>query len=161
TDGVQALVEGLTLPSLTSLDIAAGSLRDEGARAVAACPALGGLRKLRLSGGSAFKLPGVRAVASSPVLARLEHLDLSSNSSAIRVLVRSPHLTGLKALSLSGVQLGLDGVRVLADSPNWARLETLDLSSTGLDSPSVRALVKSPHLKNLAALDLRQTSWGQ
>ncbi|MBP3956020.1 TIGR02996 domain-containing protein [Gemmata sp. G18] len=107
------------------------------------------------------------------------HADLTAE--ALEKIVRSKHLTGLKALHLYGNEIGHAGVHALTEWPGLGRLETLDLTrcDTGpeavvelarcentshitrlrlghnsIDGDAVRAVLGSPHLGRLIELDL-------
>jgi uncharacterized protein (TIGR02996 family) len=177
------LGETLRLPALSSLDLSANALGEEGARVLAASPVLGNLRRLGL-GGCRLGATGIRALASSPALAGLEYLDLTENygggvgvaslaaspflgnlstlvldrcadNKGVLALASSPFLKRLTCLGLRSVDLRDDGLRALAASANLASLTVLELGDNGnLGVAGVQALAASPHLAGLRALSL-------
>jgi uncharacterized protein (TIGR02996 family) len=157
--GVESLAASPFLANLTTLVLDGSTVGVKGAKALADSPFLKRLACLSL-GWSGLTDEGARLLARSANLANLTVLDLSSNrhfgAAGIRALGSSPHLTGLRALSLRGMWLSLEGAQALAESPNFANLDTLDLSSTSLDGPASLALARSRHLNNLAVLELKQ-----
>jgi uncharacterized protein (TIGR02996 family) len=78
---------------------------DDGARLIAECPRLAGLRRLDLS-GCAIGAPGIQALAASPHLGCLNWLDLSNNyhdgALTAPALAAAPHLRNLSWLDLRG-----------------------------------------------------------
>jgi uncharacterized protein (TIGR02996 family) len=179
-----------TLARLEHLDLSGSRVGSAGAEALAACPFLTSLTTLVLdrnyigdAGAAALGSPllkrleclslrrsnlldrGLEALAGAANLAGLRVLDLGENDrvgeGGIRALAESPHLTNLRALSLSGIALTANGAQALAGSPNLANLEVLDLSGGGLDAAGARALSASPHLSKLSVLDLRGEAFSQ
>jgi uncharacterized protein (TIGR02996 family) len=67
-------------------------------------------------------------------------------------LARTPHLTRLDRLDLSGNWIGPAGVRELVGSPHLNRLRALDLTANDLDAAAVAALTDSPQLGGLRVL---------
>jgi uncharacterized protein (TIGR02996 family) len=160
---VAGLAEGLRLPNLVDLDLTDNSLGDEGARLLAGCPALAGLRRLRLGRSAehqysysyrAFGSAGTRALASSPALSGLEHLDLSGTSPDVAALAASPFLTRLSSLVLDRCRVGDGGAAALAASPFLKRLSCLGLREAEVRDEGAQALAASDGLAGLAVLDL-------
>ncbi len=77
-------------------------LGDDGARVLAGCPHLAGLRVLRLADCGVGN-DGARALAESPHLDRLTTLDLSNNpvgNAGFRAFLDTPHLRSLSRLTV-------------------------------------------------------------
>jgi uncharacterized protein (TIGR02996 family) len=73
----------------------------------------------------------VDALAASPQLARLARLWVGViNDTETATLCASPHLSNLKALTLAGGHLGLDGMRALLASPALEGLHELRLQTS-------------------------------
>jgi uncharacterized protein (TIGR02996 family) len=157
--GIESLAASPFLANLSTLVLNYCNVGTRGAQALGSSPFLRRLTCLGLR-SSGVRDEAVRILAASANLAGLAVLDLGDNRRfgevGLGALGSSPHVSGLRALSLSGVPLTAGAVQALAESPNFASLEILDLSQTGMDGTAVKALVASPHLNNLAVLDLRQ-----
>ena len=72
----------------------------------------------------------------------------------LRRLLASPHLDGLRTLTLEDNRLGAAGVRALIESDVLDRLEALDLRRNDLSVESLGALVESGRLRRLRSLRL-------
>ncbi len=110
------------------------------------------------------------ALAARPFLARLTGLTVGqkvtfygpfarifgtlADAEAQRALLGSPHLSGLKELSLAASGLGSGGAAVLAACPLLGRLTALDLSYCLLRDAGVEALLAAPDLSRLTSLRL-------
>lgn len=153
-------------------------LPDHADRLFAAAPFL---RKIEFAKGM------VRSeLAKVKQLKQIEELELSYadvSTETLTAVLRSKHLTGLKALLLNGNDLGAAGALVLASWPGLAHLDTLDVTGcalgagfpplassaglsglkrlrigqNGLGPSDLSGLLRSPHLKQLAELALGST----
>ena len=116
-DGAQ-LARFLGAPGATrlaQLDLSRTPLGDEGAQALAAAPALRGVRRLTLY-----------ACELGP--------------DGVGALARSPHLAALEALDLSGNRLGNGALVALATSPAFPALREPRLHHVGARGEALRAL---------------------
>jgi hypothetical protein len=127
---------------------------------------LGGLTRLKF--GTYFDLVRVgnelvAALAAEPGFRRITRLELRAvglGPDGAAALARSPHLTGLKFLSISvggdlaAKRLGPTGVAALVNSPNLANLTALVLIGQHLGLRGMKALTASRHLAGLRHLDL-------
>ena len=89
---------------LERLDLAQNDLGNDGARAVASCGGLAGVRVLRLA-GCGIGDEGARALADSPHLNRVVSLDVANNpinDSGFRAFLETPHLRSLRHLAIPG-----------------------------------------------------------
>jgi uncharacterized protein (TIGR02996 family) len=155
-DRLVGLLRSPVVSRLACLGLQGNTIRDAGARALAACHRLAGLTTLNLS-TNRFGTTGVQALASSPNLARLQHLDLSANGlgpAAARALAQATGLSALVHLDLSDNRLRDAGVRELVDSELLARLTRLDLRANDLTDAGVEALAASASLAGLRSLTL-------
>jgi uncharacterized protein (TIGR02996 family) len=104
-----------------------------------------------------------QAVAGSPLLAYPAALDLSDerlNPAAIETLAASPHLGGLKELTLYGVRgLGARGLRAVVSSPNLPGLRKLCVANSWLGGANALAF-RSLCLPALASLDAGENQLG-
>jgi len=126
-DGVRALAAGLRAPTLEALGLAGAGAAGVGAKALAECPGLAGVRAL----------------------------DLSRNTfapAAVRVLAGSPHLAGVRSLNLSRCQLGDLAVRRLVRAHFWPKLVELDLRDNPITDPGARHLLAADVPPDLTAL---------
>jgi hypothetical protein len=83
------------LPGLVSLEVTRCDLDDAGLAALAASPAIRGLRSLGLPLNPRLGSAGIAALAASPWAGELRQLDLWDarlDDEAVLALVRSPHL---------------------------------------------------------------------
>lgn len=165
--GVRLLARADTLPRLRALYLTDNrKVSDDGLRALAESPYLGGLHTLDVS-GNAVADAGVRAVAGSRSLTRLHTLRLFANAIGdagaaalagsrllARLLAKSP------ALDLRENLIGRPGADALAASPQLAQLVRLDLSGNSLGDAGLTALARSPHLGRLRRLAVRQNRIG-
>ena len=121
-----------------------------GARALAASQHLTRLLFLSLACHT-LDPEDMRALAGSPNFAGLVALRLrvAMGSVDAEAIARSPHLRGLRDLSILMSHIGDAGAAALASSPNLSGLRRLNLSSNGLTDAGARALAASPHLDGL------------
>jgi uncharacterized protein (TIGR02996 family) len=162
-------------------------LSDLGGRVadLAAAPALGSLRGLRLDGNED---PGAVELLDSPLLGWLAHLDLDCAAldaagaarlagkdrlaqltslhpgrlepSGLRALLRSPHLANLTSLDLQTSDLGAAGVGTLTQATQLGRLTCLNLSYASLGRGWAERLAAWPRLGELTELRLRSCLLG-
>jgi hypothetical protein len=120
-------------------------------------PYLGHLTELAL-GGSPIAREAMSALAASPHLLGLRSLTLMNcglTVSSIGPLCSAPApLNRLSELSLRQNPLGTNGVERLAEAPILAGLSDLVLSKTDSAPIAVMRLAASRHVKNLNHLDL-------
>lgn len=131
----------------------------DGVRALAASEYLQ-VERLDLSNNPIGDL-GVQAIGSGvhPNLHTLEVASCGIGAAALRELMRAkgrgPRFgLDLRALDVSGNEIGHAGLRVLAPSPQLARLHSLRIANANIDSLGVRTLASSPNVKNLTELNL-------
>lgn len=145
--------------SLRVLDLGANWLAPRDVKAVAAGP-FGALRHLNLSHNT-FSPTGLAALAANPALAGLRSLELAGwpvegprlgPGHFDRFLARLD-MPDLRHLDLTGRPVGPKAARRLAD-PKFASLTRLGLRNCRLTGPAVRALLESPSLRGLIQLDL-------
>jgi uncharacterized protein (TIGR02996 family) len=116
------------------------------------------------------------ALANNPSMSRLERLEIWPHAwrghydgededegggggsylplAGIAALVRSPHLTGLRRLSLRMSNAGDAGVAEIIDSGALARLKSLELIHGTITDRGARALADCPAVRHLEWLDL-------
>ena len=90
---------------------------------------------------------GARALARSPYLSRLTTLELSGNSigdRGLEALALSDRLPSLVSLQVERVGVQARGARALVDSPLFSRLRSLDLSGNALGVIIIRVLRSLP-----------------
>jgi uncharacterized protein (TIGR02996 family) len=128
---------------LTSLRFNWSGLDDEGAEALAACPALARLRKLDLD-HNGLTGRGVTELLCSPHLERVAFLGLEGNPCARldgkRLAATEP--AALRMFHAHGCRFTTADVRKLARCPRLSTLWYLDLDSNGLGTGAVRELVR-------------------
>lgn len=99
------------MPGLETLELQMNQFGDEGAKALAASPALTGCRDLSVWGGVRIGPAGAVALAGSPHLAGLYRLQLSCHpigDEGARAILNSPHLKGLHKLDYTDDGLSQD-----------------------------------------------------
>ncbi|MEM1349948.1 MAG: hypothetical protein AAGI01_15415 [Myxococcota bacterium] len=152
-EDLERLLKAPHLASLERLNLIECELGPRAAQRIAHSSGAARLRELFLD-DCALADAGLAALADSPHLAQLERLDLGGNglrsASALKALLRSPALTGLKALDLSRNQLGDDAARVIATSPRTANLTWLDLTGNPMSADARRTLERRSYLNRAA-----------
>jgi uncharacterized protein (TIGR02996 family) len=126
------------------------------------------LRGLSLADAEEENSGEVHALAECPHLARLEWLDFYSYESGVgpgglRALLTSPHLTGLKGLTLGDADATPAVAEALADTPPRCTLTTLRLwgfMEADLGDAGAARLAETPHLGGLSELDLMHVQLG-
>lgn len=99
--------------------------------------------------------PVAEALAAAPALAGLRELDLWSNTpgAGISAIFASPHLAGLRKLKLAACSLGRSGAAAFAAS-RLEHLEELDLNSCGQVPAAFASLVANPAFARLRSITL-------
>lgn len=179
---MQALVHATPLRSLEVLRMNHMALGEEGARLLARCDWMSGLKVLELRATSIGD--GAKFMLRAEHLNGLEHLDISFNTmkkpsfealeqathlhhiesleleqvglaeSHADLFEHTYHLAGLKLLNVSGNRLGRVGVESLAQATHYTRLEELDVSRTCMTQQGVEAIAQASHLSSLKCLRL-------
>jgi len=101
--------------------------------------------------------PAARALAASPHLGGLRELSLVSDDitqAGVRELLAAPWLSGLRRLDLTYNPIGDEGTALIAASPAVGGLEELLLRRTEAGNRSARAFAESPSPGGLRLLDL-------
>ena len=171
------LLAALPTGQLQRLTLAWGAFGDKGARLLADCPALTGLRELDLY-KTGIGPEGVTALATSPYLRGLEWLRLGDNKlgpagfAALAGVApigrkKNPPATQtdspfprLRFLGLAKTRPTRAGLEALLGSPLLSQLEHLDLSSNRLGAAGAALLAGSSGLSSLRFLDLATCSLG-
>ncbi|MFM8275158.1 MAG: TIGR02996 domain-containing protein [Gemmata sp.] len=152
---LRRLFDGPTASALTELHLRDEPLGADGLRVLAeAVPPT--VRDLTLT-KIGVRADGLEALARSPRLTSVRRLDLSGNPltpRAAKVLSLSHPLAGLRSLNLSGCHLGDKGVRHVARSRWWANLVEADLSNNPISRAGVQHLLSAPVPPDLTALVL-------
>jgi uncharacterized protein (TIGR02996 family) len=152
---VGPLLRAPHIDRLTTLNFRPNRIRAAGAHALAAEPALAGVKRLLLDGNQIGD-EGVRALVASPYTTALRVLDLSGCKvwqGGLEALAAWPGLSRLRELRLDRNSIR-HGLVSLAASPGLAGLERLSLRHAELTDATVEALAESPHLDGLRELDL-------
>jgi uncharacterized protein (TIGR02996 family) len=122
---------------------------------VLACPALAWVDSLELD--REVDDAEVGRLARSPHLRGLRTLSLRSRSLTafgVAALLAEDVLPGLRRLRLHLVRLGDGGLGVLARRPGLGRLTGLEMLACGFGSAGVAELVRSRHVRRLEQLEL-------
>jgi uncharacterized protein (TIGR02996 family) len=123
-------------------------------------PSLDHLRSLHIEGADRL---GLKHLAGNPALAKLERLVLLPREgygiadvglAEVRVLARSPHLTGLRHLKIGRSEMGDAGVREIIESGLLKRLRVLELPLGCVTDVGARALAACPEVRRLELLGL-------
>jgi uncharacterized protein (TIGR02996 family) len=123
-------------------------------------PSLTHLRSLHIEGADNL---GLKHLAGNPALTKLQRLTLLPNAgdcagevrlADVRLLARSPHLTGLQYLTIGRSELGDAGVREIIASGLLRRLRALDLPWGCVTDDGARALAGCPEVRRLERLGL-------
>jgi hypothetical protein len=186
TATIRALMDAPLAAQLRLLDLV-GALPDEAARCFADAPALTQLKTLRLSDAQVSPTTFL-ALLTSPHLQQLDELKLDLDvtldaqsmttlahspallrtsgalnrcgitAATLPLLLDSPHLPQLTALSLNHNPLGDAGAAILAAHPALLHLNRLNLSHTDITLDGIRLLAHSPHLRNLHLMLIHMNS---
>jgi uncharacterized protein (TIGR02996 family) len=155
---VGPLLRAPSIDRLTTLNFRGNRIREAGAKALAAEPALAGVRRLVLAGNQIGDR-GVKALTASPYTTALRVLDLSACkvwAEGLRTLAEWPGLARLRELRLDRNRMR-EHLAVLACSPSLAGLEKLSLRNVEMSDSSTTALLDSPYLEGLRELDLEHS----
>jgi uncharacterized protein (TIGR02996 family) len=126
---------------------------------VLACPTLEAVQTLRLD-GSDFGDGEAQRLARSPHLRGLRHLSLRGQRlTASGVAAILAGLPALQGLDLALAPLGDAGLREMAGLPGLGKLKQLRLSSCQFDDGGAAALLRSRHLGQLEELSLGCGDW--
>jgi uncharacterized protein (TIGR02996 family) len=150
TDAVAALSRSPVAGRLTTLGLEGEAGTEAAGRALAACPALGGLTELSLRLGDS----GSAAALRSPHWRSLRHLHLGHaqlRAETAAALAQAPWLDWVVSLDLYYNELGVEGCRELAEA-RPANLTTLNLGCNGLDEEAAQALADGMRWPKLADL---------
>jgi serine/threonine protein kinase len=154
-DPMRELLRGVeATPFLWLLDLTNKGIGDEGARALAALPALANRSTIILS-GNGIGDEGAKALAASPHVVNLSKLVLWDNhigDEGVKALAASPYLAALSTLDLGRNRVGDEGAIALASSPFMTSLSALILVSNQIGDAGAAAIAASPYLENLAEL---------
>jgi uncharacterized protein (TIGR02996 family) len=162
-DGLLELIESPLMKRLESLEIQADEVGSAAVAALAASSNARNLKRLDVSGTTAYddrpKLTSAaaEAIAGSPNLKNLEHLVLTFSAitaSGAVALAKSTKLKSLKTLWLGNNPLRDRGARAFASSPLLGQLQTLDLSACALTDSAAKAFVRSKTAGDQLNLDL-------
>lgn len=161
-----ALLASPHLGNLRSLRLPGNGLGNEGFGAIAAAASLTSLEELDLSSMSReerysyddeIRAESVRRLVDWPGLATVRTVNLAGNDlthEGLRVLLRSPHIAGLKALSIRDCRL--DGP-AMAEFPSAAaglHLESLDVGQNLLKDVGAESIALAGCLRELKSLRL-------
>jgi uncharacterized protein (TIGR02996 family) len=142
--------------SLASLKLHNNFIGPEGAKRLARCAALAGLRVLRIE-GNPIGSEGFAALMKSPHLEGLHDIIFDScevGREGIRALVRSQCFPHLRYVELLNKQLDDEVARDLASSEVLAGWTILELSGNCISDAGVSALARSAHARNLREINL-------
>jgi uncharacterized protein (TIGR02996 family) len=161
-EGITKIVTSPYMAQLEYFDFGICDVGDDGLCALATSPYMARLKTLKAECGY-FIGPGVRALGASNFLKNLEYLDLSAslirrdkrwpNEDALRDLIDSPILSGLRGLRIELVGFEDADLVRLASRPDISGLRFLGIGDPGLSPAGIRALLGSPSLAQLTHLE--------
>lgn len=160
-EGCRALAESEASRELTALFLSFTSLYTGGVEALfAPGTRLRNLRQLEMA-RCYVGADGAKAMAGCPELDGLRELELSANymSDGVRELARAPFLSEVRMLGLESTGAQDDDAQALAQSPYLGNLVALYVGHNRFEEPGVRALVEAKHPR-LVALDLGEGELG-
>jgi uncharacterized protein (TIGR02996 family) len=134
--GVRPLAER-SFPRLNELCMWGTPLGDEGLRHILGSAWMSHLTELRLEEDTEVTAEGARALAACPSVGRLTVLELSGNpigDEGVAALAGSPWLSRLRRLDLAGGAFGEAGAMALAASPYLHHIQSMNIC--GNDFPS-------------------------
>jgi uncharacterized protein (TIGR02996 family) len=163
----QALDRSPSLDLLAALDLAGCDPGPDGVAVLAGVARLGQLATLNLNGNrevdsNRLDSAGVRALADSPHLSGLRSLSLAENGLTAEDLLSlvAPWFSGLRRLNLRSNRLHDRGAEILAAVQPAPALTHLDLSDNGIGAEGARALAASPLVENVVWLNLHGNRLG-
>lgn len=159
-DGQTAALAAANGFRLTTLELGACAMGNDGAEALTRAPWLGSLRRLALA-FNRIGSSGVATLAGSRKLTALKHLDLSYNTlgvSGLRAIAGNPALRGLTTLLLQGAEEHNRGLvpahfHEFLSKLDMPRLRRLDLAIRPVGHRAARLLI-GEKFGSLTRLDL-------
>ncbi|MBN9118910.1 MAG: TIGR02996 domain-containing protein [Planctomycetes bacterium] len=164
-EGMGRLVASPHLVALKALRIPSNNLGNAGIVALVGA-SLPALEELDLSGRGVserynddpiVRSPGMESLAEWEGLARVRSLTLSGNefgAAGLRTLLRSPHVTGLKQLSVRGGRLNGGAMGAFRDARPELQLDALDVGENVLGASGADYLAGARCLSELKTLRL-------
>lgn len=160
-DGVRVLASHPALSGLRVLEIGRVGMSDVGLRALLHSVTLPALEVLRVRQERLDGAQTARALAEARVTPRaLELVEAGMTPHALEALLEGPLLDSLRALDLSGNELGFRGGALLARSPRVAGLRALRLRRVMLGERALDVLVRSEQVEGIGALDVSHNHLG-
>jgi uncharacterized protein (TIGR02996 family) len=165
-EGFHRLTASAHLGNLAALRVPHNSIGNGGIQALFDAPSLRVLAELDLSEAGSYGRygedpiidgSGLGELASWPGLQRLRSLNLSGNHvgrNGLRALLRSPHATGLKALTLRANGLNDLTMEEFGGARTGLRLDVLDLGENLLGDRGAKGLARRRCLRELKVLRL-------
>lgn len=156
--GAEALAVTERLQSLHSLGLAKNDVGSPRIQSLSRVSCLLRFPNLDLSDndiGPTALLAVLSRPAGSIADVKIRKLNLSQNDlgdAGVRILARSPELTGLKVLDLTNCGIGDEGARALAPSPHLNQLVNLKLGNNPIGDPGFREFLPFSHLSSLRSL---------
>jgi serine/threonine protein kinase len=144
------------MPYAWLLDLTNKGIGAEGAKALAALPALANRTSMILNGNNIGD-EGLKALADSPKVGSVSRLELWDNGigdEGVKALAASTNFVNLGTLDLGKNRIGDEGAIALANSAHLAQLSELILVSNPIGDAGAAAIAASPHLANLAWIKL-------
>ncbi len=144
------------MPYAWLLDLTNKGIGVEGAKALAALPALANRTSMILNGNNIGD-EGLKALSASPnvgSVSRLEMWDNGIGDDGVKALAASTNFVNLGTLDLGKNRIGDEGAIALANSAQMAQLSELILVSNPIGDAGAAAIAASPHLANLAWIKL-------
>ncbi len=145
--------------SLRILNLSQNSLARSEVKTITACKRFTSLQHLDLSGG-ALSATGLSALAANPALRGVRALQLACpldynglTPAHLDQFLAKLNMPDLRHLDLSGCPVGATAAKKLA-APKFASLRRLALKGCKLSDTAVAALVGAPAMRNLIQLDL-------
>ena len=154
------------MAALKALRLPGNDLGNEGILALIGAATLAAVEEIDLTGRGVSERynedprvsrPGMEALAAWPGLASVRTLNLSGNDLAVaglRALLRSPHATGLKELSLRATRIDGQAMAEFDAAKPKFRLDVLDLGENVLKDLGAEYAAIVPCLKDLKVLRL-------
>ena len=158
------LVGSKHLAKLKALRVPSNNLGNDGIHSLVRAAALSALEELDLSGRGVseryqddpiVRSAGMEALAAWPGLATVRVLNLTGNEFGrvgLRALLRSPHASALKELSVRGGRLDGQAMAEFDTDVRGLRLDTLDVGANLLKDVGAEYVALAPSLKDLKVL---------
>ncbi len=156
-EGAIALSRSPAFTALRRIDLQDNDLDSAAVAAIARASWIATLDRLTLSNNAKVDSEGAKALADCPALGGLEWVDVGDcgiGPEGGLALARSPHFQKLSSMILAGNKLGPEAGKAIVTAPWLPTVTYLALCGCGIGPEAGEALLASPHLDHIEYLVL-------